>query len=619
MSPYAVDKRDLQFVLYEYLDVAERLCKLPHYSDFDRETFDMVLDTTIKLCTDVISPLNTVMDREGLKFENNQVITPEGYRAAYEQLCENGLAAPANNAELGGGGLPHTVNTALTEILISASVAFAMTPGLTMAAAHVIELFGTDALRDLYCERMYTGQWTGTMCLTESSAGSAVGDLKTKATPDGDSYLIEGEKIFISSGEHDLADNIVHLVLARIEGAPKGIKGVSLFVVPKVLPGDDGSLGETNNVVCGNIEHKMGIKGSPTCTMVFGADGPCRGWLLGEEHQGIRYMFQMMNEARIGVGMQGLGCAAASYQEALQYANERVQGVDVADMKNVDAPRVPIISHPDVRRNLLTMKAFCEGMRAMLYAAAQYGDLALCSEDEQERQKYENMLQLATPICKAYCSDWGFRMTEIGIQVFGGYGYTQEYPQEQYCRDAKIASIYEGTNGIQALDLLGRKVSGKGGLMFMTYLMHINDFINDQGEHPALGPYIAKRAEARDTLSQTVMGFQKAGMDGDTYFPVLNATPFLEMFGHIVMAYHLCAMGVVAQGKLDAIFEQAGAGDDEARQRVIAENAEAAYYDGKVKSMRFFVDNYLPHAKAIAATIESGDRSPLEITFPETA
>ncbi len=616
MSPFAVDKRDIEFVLYEYLNIEDTICKIPKFSEFDRETFDMVIDTMIKFSTDVLSPLNKVMDREGLKFDNNQVITPEGYKEAYQQLCENGLAAPANDQEYGGGGLPYLIHTCLTEIMVSASPAFAMTPGLTSSAGHVIEVYGTEDLKKKYCENMFTGKWTGTMCLTESGAGSAVGDLKTKAKPDGDTYLIEGEKIFISSGEHDLAENIVHLVLARVEGAPKGIKGVSLFLVPKFLVNDDGSLGEPNNVVCGNIEHKMGIKGSPTTTMVFGADGPCRGWLIGEENQGIKYMFLMMNEARIGVGMQGLSSAAESYQEALQYAAERIQGVDITAMKDVNAPRIPIIQHPDVRRNLLTMKSFSEGMRAMLYSAAFYSDMSEHSEDESERKTFKNMLDLSTPICKAYCSDWGFHMTEIGIQILGGYGYTQEYPQEQFCRDCKIASIYEGTNGIQALDLLGRKVSSKGGLVFMTYLMKINDFINENENHAVVGPYLKKLAQARDKLSETVMGFQKAGMDGDVYYPVLNATPFLEMFGHIVMSYHLCAMAKIASEKLDKIIADAGADSDEARKKLIENNPEARFFDGKIHSMRFFVDTYIPKAMAISESISAANKSPLEVSFP---
>jgi alkylation response protein AidB-like acyl-CoA dehydrogenase len=615
MSPFAIDKRDIEFILYEYLDVEQSLCKLPKFSEFDRETFDLVIDTLIKLSNDVIAPLNTVMDRQGLKFENNQVITPEGYKEAYQQLCENGLTAPSNNPELGGGGLPLVINTALNEIMVSASLAFAMTPGLTSSAAHVIETHATAALRDLYCEKMFTGVWGGTMCLTESGAGSAVGDLKSKAKRDGDDYLIEGEKIFISSGDHDLTENIIHLVLAKIEGAPKGIKGVSLFVVPKFLVDDDGNMGQANNVVCGNIEHKMGIKGSPTCTMVFGADGPCRGYLIGEEHMGIRYMFQMMNEARIGVGMQGMSTAAISYQEALQYAAERVQGVDITEMRNVDADRIPIIMHPDVRRNLLTMKAFTEGMRAMLYGAAAFADQALYAQDEELKTNSMNMLDLITPICKAYCSDWGFHMTDLGIQVLGGYGYTQEYPQEQYCRDCKIASIYEGTNGIQALDLLGRKVSGKGGLLFMTYLMRINNFINEHEEHPTVGEYVKKLAASRDTLSQVVMKFQQAGMGGDLYGPILFATPFLEMFGHIVMSYLLCDMAVVADAKLNVILEKAGATEGDARAKLIDENPEAKFYDGKLHSMRFFVDTYLPKAQAIADSIEQDNRSPLEINF----
>ena len=616
MSPYAVDKRDIHFVLFEYLNIVEKLCKYDIYSDFDRETLEMILETMIKFSGDVLSPLNVVMDREGLKFENNKVITPKGYKEAYQTLCENGLSAPSVNAELGGGGLPQIMNTALTEIMVSGSVSFAMTPGLSSSAGHVIEKYCTKDLVETYVEKLYTGHWAGTMCLTESGAGSAVGDLKTKAIPQGDHYHIEGEKIFITSGEHDLTENIVHLVLARIEGAEKGIKGVSLFLVPKFLVNEDGSVGQANNVLCGNIEHKMGIKGSPTCTMVFGADGPCQGWLIGEEHQGIKYMFQMMNEARIGVGVQGQATAAEAYQEALQYASERIQGVDVTQMRDVDAERIAIIKHPDVRRNLLMMKSFTEGMRSLLYTTAMFADISLFEPDDEKRMKYHNMLELLTPMCKAYCSDFGFRMTEIAIQVFGGYGYTQEYPVEQFCRDAKIASIYEGTNGIQALDLLGRKVSGKGGLLFMTFLMRMNDFVNDQENHEMAGPYVKKLADARDKLSQVVMGFQKAGMEGDFYYPVINATPFMEMFGHIVVSYLLLDMAVLADKKLNAIFKEAGASDDEAKAKIIEDNPDARFYAGKVHSMRFFVETTLPHIHAIAESIMSGDRSPLEINFP---
>jgi alkylation response protein AidB-like acyl-CoA dehydrogenase len=616
MSPFAVDKRDVQFCLYEFLD-AEGLCKLPKYKEFNKELFDMVLDEAIKLSTDIIAPLNTILDREGVGFDKGKVTTPDACHKAYSAFREGGWVSPSGDQEYGGQGLPLLLNIAVTEIQGSASTAFLMTPGLTRAAGHVIEVHGTEVMKNLYLEKLYSGQWGGTMCLTESGAGSAVGDLKTKAKKEGDHYLIEGEKIFISSGDHDLTENIIHLVLARIEGAPKGMKGVSLFVVPKIRVKGDGSLGEPNNVACSNIEHKMGIKGSPTCTLVFGGAGgePCHGYLLGEENKGILFMFQMMNEARIGVGLQGLGATSASYNEALQYARERIQGVDITEMKNVDAPRIPIIQHPDVRRMLLNMKAFSEGMRALVYFTAKCADLSVNAVDEEERTKNQNMLELLTPIVKGYCSEWGVRMTLVGIQVLGGYGYCQEYPQEQYCRDSVIATIYEGTNGIQALDLLGRKVSGKGGLLFMTFLMHMNDFINENKEHQNLGAYVEKLEKARDALSQVVMGFQKAGMEGDLYYPVLCATPFLEMFGHIVMSFMLLSQSIVADSKLQAIFKTKGASSDDDKKKLIGENPEARYYDGKLHSMRFFLDTYLPAAAGIGKSLQTGNRSALDITF----
>lgn len=614
MSSFSVDRRDIDFCLFEYLNV-EQLLRYPRFSEFNRELLDMVLDEAVKFAIEKLAPLNPIVDREGVRFDQGKVTVPKIHADVYRAFCDGGWVGVSANPEYGGQGLPMVITTTLGEIQNAACIAFSMTPGLGRSAGHVIETFGTEELRLACVKKLNSGEWGGTMCLTEAGAGSAVGDLKTKAKRSGDQYLIEGEKIFISAGDHDLTNNIVHLVLARLEDAPAGIKGVSLFAVPKMLFNPDGSLGAANNVVCGNIEHKMGIHGSPTCTMIFGGDGPCRGYLIGEENEGIRYMFQMMNEARIGVGLQGLSASSASYQSALQYARERIQGVDVANMKHVNAPRVPILNHPDVRRMLLTMKAFTEGMRALIYSAAFFADMAGASEDEEERTKNKNMLELLTPICKAYCSDWGFRMTEIGVQILGGYGYTREYPQEQYCRDAKIASIYEGTNGIQALDLLGRKISSRGGLLFITYLMTINDFINETREHPTLGAYVQKLEKARDMLSQIVMHFQKIGIEGDVYYPVLCATPFLDLFGTIVLSFLLLDQAVVADRKLSALFESAGAIPLESKRQLIADNADARFYDGKLQSMHFFVDTQLPHAHAIGEAILSNDRSPLEINF----
>ena len=613
MSPFAVDKRDIMFCLHEYLNV-ERLCKFPRFSELNREMFDMVMDEAIKIAVNILDPLNIVLDREGLKFENGNVITPKQCREAYNAFKDGGWIAPACSVELGGQGLPMVIESAIVEVQGAASISFVLTPGLGRAAGRLLESYGSEEMKKII-PRMFSGEWGGTMCLTEASAGSAVGDLKTKAKRQGDHFLIEGEKIFITAGQHDMTSNIIHMVLARIEGAPKGIKGVSLFMVPRDTINPDDTLGANNNVICGNIEHKMGIHGSPTCTLVFGADGPCHGWLIGEENKGIQYMFHMMNEARIGVGLQGLSTAMASYMQAVQYAKERVQGVDIAEMRNVDAPRVPIIKHPDVKRNLLIMKSYTEGMRALLYYTAMCTDVAAHSPDEEERSKAEASVELLTPICKAYCSEYGFRMTAVGVQIYGGYGYTQEYQQEQYLRDALISTIYEGTNGIQALDLLGRKISGKGGLLLISYLMQMNEFITEHKEHGLLGPYVLKLEKVRDALSHVVMHFQKVGMDGDIYYPVLNATSFMDMFGTITLSYLLLQQAAIAEKRLSDIYHAASATTDKQKAAVIQNNPEAKFYDGKLHSMRFFIDNNLPHAHATADTILSGNRSPLDVEF----
>jgi alkylation response protein AidB-like acyl-CoA dehydrogenase len=614
MSPFAIDKRDIQFCLFEYLNM-EQLIKLPEYSEFSREVFDSVLDEAIRFAAGKIAPLNIVMDREGLKFDKGKVYFPRGHNEVFNAYREGGWVAMSSSPEYGGQGMPAVLSIAVLEMHISASVAYMMMPGLTQAAGHVIESYGTDDQKKTYCEKLYTGIWGGTMCLTESGAGSAVGDAKTKAKRNGDHYLIEGEKIFITAGDHDATENIVHLVLARIEGAPRGMKGISLFIVPKFLVNQDGSVGAANNVACGNIEHKMGIHGSPTCTMVFGADGPCKGFLIGEESAGIKYMFMMMNEARIGVGLQGAAAASASYMEALQYARERIQGVEAAHMKNADAPRVPIIKHPDVKRMLLTMKAFTEGFRALLYATTMSLDLSFKHPDKDEREKHADLGSLLTPVCKAFCSDMGFRMTEIGMQVLGGYGYTREYPLEQYCRDAKIASIYEGTNGIQALDLLGRKMREKGGMVFMRFMMMVNELVDSNRNHPTCGKYVQSLEKARDELVSVMTHLQQVGMGGDIDGFILQATPVMDLFGTFILAYHLIGQALVADRKFSAIATAKGATTPDGQKNLIAENSEARFYANKLHSMKFYVDTYLPHVYSIGMAIKNANRSPLEIEF----
>jgi alkylation response protein AidB-like acyl-CoA dehydrogenase len=614
-TEFSVNKRDMQFVLFEQL-AAEDLCKLPAYQECNRELFEMITDEAIKVALEVMAPLNAVGDREGLKFENGEVHVPAGFKEAYAKFAEGGWIGMVHNPEYGGQGLPNVMKFAASEVFSGANVAFFLTSILTEGAAHLVEKFGTDEMRKLYCEKMYTGEWTGTMCLTEPAAGSDVGNLKTTAKKNGDHYLINGSKIFISSGEHDMVPNIIHPVLARLEGAPAGTKGISLFLVPKFLVGDDGSIGERNDMVCGNIEHKMGIKASPTCTLNFGDEGKCKGWLLGDENTGMRLMFQMMNEARLGVGIQGLGLASAGYLSALGYARERTQGAALTAGKDPSAPRAPIIQHPDVRRMLLHMKSLVDGMRSLMYSVARYIDMAENSPDEKQREQFEHMVELLTPICKAYGSDMGFRVNETAIQVYGGYGYCQEYPVEQYCRDQKISSIYEGTNGIQAMDLLGRKVAGKGGLYFKEYISFMSEFALKHKDHAVLSGEFSRFEQAKDTLVDMT---RKLGeiMGSDPVLPFLRATPYLEAFGHVAVAFYLMEGAVVAWEKLNAIYQKENAGDEKARAEVNRQNPEAAFYHARIGSATFFVYNILPQVTALAEVITSKDKSALEVTFPE--
>jgi alkylation response protein AidB-like acyl-CoA dehydrogenase len=611
-TEFSVNKRDIQFVLYEQLEVAD-LCKLPAYSECNRELFEMVIDEAIKIATEVMAPLNSVGDRQGLKFEGGKVITPEEFKPAWRKFAAGGWIGMVHDPEVGGQGMPHVLKFAAEEIFSGANVAFFLHSILTEGAAHLIEKFGTPEQRQTYCEKMYTGVWTGDMCLTEPSAGSDLGALKTTAKKNGDHYLISGSKIFITSGEHDLVPNIIHPVLARIEGAPAGSRGISLFLVPTYLVNPDGSLGDRNDVVCSGIEHKMGIKASPTCTLNFGDAGRCRGWLLGEENTGMRLMFQMMNESRLGVGLQGLGLAGAAYLSALGYSQERTQGPAWNVPK--DAARAPIVTHPDVRRMLMRMKAFVEGMRSLMYSVAQYVDLSAHAADEKERERYSHYVELLTPICKAYGSDMGFRVNETAIQVYGGYGYCQEYPVEQYCRDQKISSIYEGTNGIQALDLLARKVGGRGGLYFKEYLELLDGFIDKHQGHKELGELVLKLDKAKGELGKVTLKFGEL-MQADPVLPLLGATPYLEAFGHIVVSYYLLEAAVKAALKLNAICDEKGAQDEKARARLREENTEAAFYHGRVASARYFVLNVLPEVYALSAGMLSGDKSAMEVVYP---
>ncbi len=615
-SEFRIDRRDVDFTLYDHLAL-EELLELPRYQGFDREMLQIVLGQAERFASEKLAPTNQNADKQGCRLEDGEVYLPEAYEDLHQEFCQMGLFAPVHNPEYGGMGLPYTVGAVLTEILIGAHPSFMFTPGLTSAAAHLIEEFGTDEDVETYCEKMYTGQWAGTMCLTEPQAGSALGELTTTARRvDGDDYWhIEGNKIFISAGDHQLTDNIIHLVLARVEGDPEGTKGISLFIVPKRRVNDDGSSGDLNDVTITNIEEKMGIHASPTCAISFGDHGQCRGWLVGERCQGLRYMFQMMNEARLVTGLQGVAIGNAAFQNALEYARERAQGPKVTD-RSEDKSSVPIIEHPDVRRNLMTMKAYGEGIRALIYNAARISDYAHYSEDDEQREQAQDLLDLLTPICKAFSSDIGFKMTELAMQVLGGYGYIKEYGVEQQMRDAKIASLYEGTNGIQALDLLGRKMRQKGGALFMSWLQEVTQFLMPLTDDDVFGDMATEVDEAKNTLSKAALGFQAQGKE-DPEYPLLHATPFLSMFGHVECARLLLKQATVAHEMLQDIWadQDIDADDEGSRAELIERNDEARYLENKIKTASFFIYQLLPQVDASLTAIQSGDRSALDIAL----
>ncbi len=613
-STFTLDTRDIEFNMWEYLGL-EKILEHQMFEDFDKPGVEILMDEGFKMAKEVIAPTNTEGDRVGCVFEDGKVKVPPGFHAPYKTYAENGWIGLNSPQQYGGIGAPNLVHAAISEAICGASLSFAMYPGLTAGAANLMLDFCSDEIKEAYLPKMYSGEWGGTMCLTESGAGSALADLKSMAYKQDDgTYKIEGQKIFISSGEEDLTENTIHLVLTRTPDAPAGIKGVSIFVVPKYLLDEKGEKGEFNDVHCLGIEHKMGIKGSATCTISFGDDNNCKGYLIGEEGQGIKIMFHMMNEARLGVGFLSSSTASAAYQEAVAYAKERVQGTDIRQFKDPNAPRIPIIQHPDVRRMLMTMKAYTQGFRALLYKVAYLSDLVRTTTDEAERSKSQGMIDLLTPICKSYCSDYGFKVNEMAVQTLGGYGYINEYPLEQYMRDQKITSIYEGTNGIQALDLVGRKLNMKGGMVYFTFLQDITDFVAANKENEMLGEVVAALEPAKDVVQTASMTLASKGMMGDAVYPAMCACDFLNMFGNLVTALLLCEHAVLASEKLKAIMEERGV-DKDGLAKLIEDNPEAEFYRNKIKVAEFFVKRLLPANDGLAKTISSEDLSALEVTF----
>jgi len=596
MSDKLTDMRNIRFLLYEVNHI-EELTQYPLYEDHSRETFDMAIDTAYKLAREVFWPCFQTCDREGAQFDGKNVTVPEPVREIWRQCKEGGWFAPNALYEYGGQQFPMSVFAVTSFLFSAANPAAAMYISSSWGAAHLLESFGCDALKQKYMLKCYTGEWAGTMALTEPEAGTSLGDIKATATkaPDGDHYLIRGVKRFISSGDHDLAENIIHPVLVRIEGAPPGVKGISLFLVPKYRVNDDGSIGAFNDVITAGIEHKMGLKAQATATLNFGDNGDCHGWLIGEANSGLQYMFQLMNAARIYTGLQSIGGASTAYQCALEYANERLQGRDIPDMKNPLAPQVAIINHPDVRRMLLKQKATVEGcLGLILYCARTADQMRAIPEGTEEHERVNNLLEVLTPCCKAYVTDQAFESIVAAVQCYGGAGFCEEYPVAQILRDNKVFSIYEGANGIQALDLLGRKVAMKAGAAVRTLMMEIGKTLSDAAEFETLKDLRAKVEQLQNEVIGVTMHLGMLGMSGEVHLYVCNATAYLEMFSQMAVSWQWLAQAIVAQKALDA-------GTD-----------EKDFYQAKIETAKFYMNLAVPHALATAQIIKSNERTALD-------
>ncbi|ADK84920.1 acyl-CoA dehydrogenase domain protein [Desulfarculus baarsii DSM 2075] len=593
------DDRDMRFVLFEWLDM-EKVLGYEKFSEFALDDFAMMFDEAYKIARDFIGPTFKDGDEIGVKYEGGQVTVPPSFHEAFKAMAENGWIGLASPPEYGGQGMPAVVSGVINEFFNAAHFAFMTYVGLLVSNSGVIVNYGTDKDKEMFVERMITGEFGGTMCLTEPDAGSDVGDLLTKATPDPDAgdpriYKIEGSKRFITCGRHDMVDVIIHLVLARIEGAPKGTKGISLFIVPTKWVNEDGSIGEDNDVFCTGIEHKMGIHGSATCSLSFGENGKCRGILLGEPNSGMAKMFQMMNEARIGCGVQANAAAAAAYDAALQYAKERVQGPPFVDRSK---PRVPIIQHEDVRRMLMNLKAGTEAARAMIAYNFWMVDVAHNDPDPEVRKAMGMRSELMTPLLKSYITDMGAQLCRDAMQILGGVGYCAEFPIEQHYRDIKILSIWEGTNFIQSLDLVGRKLAMAGGSVYQNFLKEIFDYTAAYKEDPDFAKefkMLFKAAQATGDISMKYMTYFK---EGKIQLIPLSSTRFLDCLAEVTMAYLMLQQGLIARDKLAEAKEG---------------SANHAYYTGKVASVKYFCNNFLPNIFARHTAISQEDTSAIDI------
>lgn len=588
---------DIKFVLHDVLS-AGQLSRLPGFEDATADLMDQILEEGGKICADVLFPLNQSGDQEGCHYENGIVRTPKGFKEAYDMFTQGGWCGLSADPEYGGMGMPVLVNTVMQEMICSSNMSFGMYPGLSQGAYEALHHFGTDAQKQTYLPKLIEGVWSGTMNLTEPHCGTDLGLIKTKAEPiegeDG-AFKITGTKIFISAGEHDMTENIVHLVLAKLPDAPDGVKGISLFVVPKFMVNDDGSIGARNGVRCGSIEHKMGIHANSTCVMNF---DDAWGQLVGEPHKGLKAMFVMMNAARLGVGMQGLGICEVAYQNAVAYAKDRLQMRSLTGTKAPDKPADPIIVHPDVRRMLLKSKAVTEAGRALAYWTGLKLDISQRHEDEAVRKEADDLVALLTPIVKAYLTDMG---TEIGnecMQVYGGHGYIAEWGMEQYVRDARIAQIYEGTNGIQALDLVGRKMPQGFGRLLRRFFHPVQEFIEAEMNNEEMAEFIMPLFKSFAKLQQATALIAQKGLKNPDEAGAASSD-YLRQFALVALGYMWCLMVKAALAK-----KASGEGDTK-------------FYDSKIKTARFFMQRMLPEADARFKMLMAGADTLMDMDVDE--
>ncbi|MDB5472594.1 MAG: acyl-CoA dehydrogenase [Caulobacter sp.] len=586
---YQPPVRDHVFLLEDVLKI-DQYAELPAFADASLDVVKAIIEEAGKFTGEVLAPLNAVGDKQGCTWrQDNTVTTPTGFKEAYKQLCDGGWTGLGSDPAYGGQGLPHVVNLSFSEMSSSANMAFSMYPGLAHGAYSAIHTGGTDAQKELYLPKMVTGEWTGTMNLTEPHCGTDLGLLRTKAVPQADgSYRITGQKIWISAGEHDMADNIIHLVLARIEGAPAGVKGISLFIVPKYLPNAEGGVGERQDgVKCAGLEEKMGIHGNATCVMAY---DDAKGFLIGEANAGLRIMFVMMNEARLGVGMQGLAQAEAAYQAAAEFAKDRLQGRSLTGPKNPDGPADPIIVHPDVRRMLLDSKAFIEAGRAFLFWTALQGDLSHAHPDETVRQKGNDYMGLLTPVLKGYLTDKGFKVCVDSMQVFGGSGFTEHFPASQYLRDCRIALIYEGTNGVQALDLVGRKLAANGGRAVMSFFAEIDAYIEANAGDENMKVFLDGLAVVKAQLQEATMWLMQNGLANPDNAGAAS-TDYMHLFGITGLAFMWAqiAKACLTKGEADP------------------------FYSNKLVVGRYFVERIIPEGTSHLAKLKTGSATLMQL------